>query len=491
MSSHAIPAAAGAPRPLWGDERLAQRVADGDERAFAALYERYHQRLFRYCVSILRNEADAADALQSTFERALCALRAQQRNAPLRPWLYRIAHNEAITLIRRRPAEAPLDEGTPASVASAAHVAAERDRLATLVADLAALPERARSALVMRELEGLSHEEIAIALHTTVGAAKQSIFEARGALATAAEGREMSCGEIRRLVSDGDRRVLRGRRVRAHLNGCTGCAQFASAISERTTALRALAPPLAPVAAAAILARASGGAGAAGGAGVAGGAGGSGGGAGASGGGLSAAGAGKGALAAVAGSKAALGAAVLVTATAGVAAVAPLVGRHVSPAPAGAARPHSHHAGGVGAPSPGLAVLAAGGVRAAAIVRPAGRSAGVAGRGAHPALAGKARGALPALAGTARGAGPASAAHGRASAARASAARASAARADSATAPHGAALGHSGSGQGASPGAAAHAAVHARGAQSHGAPKAIRAHGPYGAAKRGAKKFSK
>jgi RNA polymerase sigma factor (sigma-70 family) len=295
-----------------GEERLAQRVSEGDPRAFNTLYERYHQRLYRYCLSILRDDADAQDALQSTFERALNSLQRDQRNAPLRPWLFRIAHNEAITVIRRRLPDQVSEHVGVAHAQSAEHVAGERDRLATLVADLAQLPERPRSALVMRELQGLSHQDIAIALQTSVGAAKQAIFEARRGLAEAAEGREMTCEKVRQIISDGDRRVLRARRVGAHLRSCGPCTDFARAIPQRRADLRALAPPLAPVAAASILARSSPGLGGHG-----------------AGGGLSAAtgptcATGKGALAAALSSKVALGAAVIATATAGTAGVVAL-----------------------------------------------------------------------------------------------------------------------------------------------------------------------
>src|SRR5581483_11107118 len=105
--------------------------------------------------------------------------------------------------------------------------------LATLVDDLADLPLRARSALVMRELSELSHEESAVALGITVGAGKQAVFEARHALHEAAEGRAMACEEVRRRISDGDGRALRGRRIRAHMRDCGGCAAFAAAIPER------------------------------------------------------------------------------------------------------------------------------------------------------------------------------------------------------------------------------------------------------------------
>src|SRR5579859_5384615 len=80
-----------------GDDRLARLVGAGNEQAFATLYARHYQRLYRYCRSILHNDSDAQDALQSTFIRAYAALTEGRRDAPLRPWLYRIAHNESVS----------------------------------------------------------------------------------------------------------------------------------------------------------------------------------------------------------------------------------------------------------------------------------------------------------------------------------------------------------------------------------------------------------
>jgi len=245
------------------DELLARQAARGSERAFTVIYQRYHQPLYRYCRSIVRVDADAQDALQSTFANALGALRRGGRNAPLRPWLYRIAHNEAVSVIRRRQREHPLgsegltaDAGETAAVASSPEEAlALRERWSTLMADLAELPERQRGALLLREMNGLPHEEIAIALATTTSGAKQSIFEARQALAEFAEGRAMACEEVCRRISDGDGRVLRGRRLRAHLRSCPGCAAFAEGIRDRRAEFRAFAPVLPPLAAGALLSR--------------------------------------------------------------------------------------------------------------------------------------------------------------------------------------------------------------------------------------------
>jgi RNA polymerase sigma factor (sigma-70 family) len=240
------------------DELLARLVASGGERPFRSLYDRYRQSLYGYCHSILRNEADAQDALQSTFTKALMALREGRRNAPLRPWLYRIAHNEAVSILRDRGAAEKRLERVPrrAEAPSVEERAGDRARLSSLLEDLAQLPDRARGALVMRELGGLSHEEIASALGLSVGAAKQAIFEARRGLLELAEGRAMSCDDVTRRLSDGDRRAFRGRRVRAHLQDCRACAAFAAAIPQRHGELRALAPLLPPASAAAVLERA-------------------------------------------------------------------------------------------------------------------------------------------------------------------------------------------------------------------------------------------
>src|SRR2546423_572904 len=232
-----------------GDERLARLAAAGHARAFAVVYERHHQALYRYCRSILRHDADAQDALQSTFAAAFAALGRGQRDAPIRPWLFRIAHNEAVSLLRRRRPTTELSELSDASTASVEEQVAERDELSLLLHDLRKLTERQRSALVMRELSGLSHEEIAIALGTSLGAAKQTIYEARRSLFEFAEGRAMACDDIRKTLSDADGRTLRSRRVRAHLRECTRCSAFAAAIPARSADLRALTPALPTLAA--------------------------------------------------------------------------------------------------------------------------------------------------------------------------------------------------------------------------------------------------
>ena len=251
------------------DERVAERARVGDQRAFEVIFERYHQELYRYCMAILSNPDDARDALQSTMAAALRSLPGDERRIELRPWLYRVAHNEAISIVRRRSPLIEPDEIEETLALGTEGEAETRERLRQLVADLRSLPERQRSALVMRELSGLSYGEISEAMGASEGTARQAVYEARSALREIAGGREMDCDEVRRAVSDHDGRVLRGRRIRAHLRSCAGCRDFRTAIGQRRSDLHALCPPFAPAAAAGALSALLGGAGS--GAGTAGG----------------------------------------------------------------------------------------------------------------------------------------------------------------------------------------------------------------------------
>ena len=242
-----------------GDTRLARAAADGDQRAFATIYERFHQELFRYCHAILGDPHEAQDALQSTMASALRALPGESRSIELRPWLYRVAHNESISLIRKRTVATDDAELQMPPQPAAADAFESRERLRTLVADLASLPDRQRSALVMLELSGLSHDQIAGSLGVSPGAARQLVYEARIALQDLEEGRAMECESARRAISDGDGRVLRGRKVRSHLKSCQPCADFQSAIETRSGDLGLIAPPITAVAASGVLASVLGG----------------------------------------------------------------------------------------------------------------------------------------------------------------------------------------------------------------------------------------
>jgi RNA polymerase sigma factor (sigma-70 family) len=174
--------------------------------------------------------------------KAMRALEGETREISLRPWLFRIAHNEAVSLVRKRRPDTSLSLAGDLPASGTDFTA--RQRLRDLIADLEQLTERQKSALVMRELSGLEFGEIAAALETSPEAAKQSVYEARVALQQLEQGREMDCVDARKKLSAEDGRLLRGRHMRAHLKSCSDCRAFKEAISSRRGQLAMIAPPL-------------------------------------------------------------------------------------------------------------------------------------------------------------------------------------------------------------------------------------------------------
>lgn len=238
--------------PLLSDLRLARQASDGDRRAFEAIYKRYHQEIYRFCLSIMGRPEDAQEALQNTMVKALRALPGGRREIKLKPWLYRVAHNESIDLLRRRREGVELDSAQVSAGAEIAETVAQRERLGCLLADLDELPERQRSALLMRELGGLDYEQIGATLESSPAVARQAVYEARLGLRELETGREMSCEHVTRQLSDGDGRIARRRDIRAHLRACPDCRAFRDSIEGRRRDLQALAP-LPAAAAASIL----------------------------------------------------------------------------------------------------------------------------------------------------------------------------------------------------------------------------------------------
>lgn len=162
------------------DRRLVDLVRDGYDAAFEEIVRRYRRPLDRFAAAIVGGRSE--DVTQDAFSKALLALRGTETEIELRPWLYRIVRNTALNDLRdRAPEAAELSEALPGGRSAAAEVEA-REELTELMERLRALPEPQRAALVMRELEGLSHEEIAAALGVSGGAARQAIYRARAAL---------------------------------------------------------------------------------------------------------------------------------------------------------------------------------------------------------------------------------------------------------------------------------------------------------------------
>ena len=162
------------------DRRLVALVREGYETAFEEIVRRYGKALTRYAAAIVGPRSE--DVTQDAFSKALLALRRNDAEIELRPWLFRIVRNTALNELRDRP---PSPEVLAEAIAGGSNPAEElerREELADLMRRLQSLPEPQRAAIVMRELEGLSHEEIAAALGLSGGAARQAIYRARQAL---------------------------------------------------------------------------------------------------------------------------------------------------------------------------------------------------------------------------------------------------------------------------------------------------------------------
>ena len=138
------------------DGRLVTLVREGYEAAFEEIVRRYGRPLTRYAASIVGSRSE--DVTQDAFSKALTALRRNDNEIDLRPWLYRIVRNTALNDLRDRPPTTEILEEAIAAGRGTAAEAEEREQLRELVDRLRALPERQRAAIVMRELEGLSHE---------------------------------------------------------------------------------------------------------------------------------------------------------------------------------------------------------------------------------------------------------------------------------------------------------------------------------------------
>lgn len=231
---------------LLSDDRLTHRATKGDRRAFEAIYKRYHQDLYRFCLAMVGNPQDAQDALQNTMVKVLRALPGEMRHIQLKPWLYRIARNESVETIRRRRDSVEIEPEHTVSREDLADTVETRERLRRLIADLEELPERQRAALVMRELADLGFAQIGESFETSAAVARQTVYEARLSLRQMEEGREMSCDTVMRELSDADGRVTRRREVRAHLRACPSCRAFRDSMATRRGELAAIAPlPLA------------------------------------------------------------------------------------------------------------------------------------------------------------------------------------------------------------------------------------------------------
>ena len=230
---------------LQSDERLVALVRRGNQAAFEALVARYQSRLLAFCRHMLSSREDAEDVLQEVFAAAFNAMLADERAINVRPWLYRIARNRSLNHLRRTQAvgvdsmDIHLSEGG-LTTADKVH---KREEFRLLVADVQDLPETQRTALLLREIDALSYEQISEAMETTVPSVKSLLVRARVSLAEAAEARLLTCDEVRDElgeVAEGLRRTSAP--VRRHLRTCDRCVTFRKQLRANNKALAAVFP---------------------------------------------------------------------------------------------------------------------------------------------------------------------------------------------------------------------------------------------------------
>jgi RNA polymerase sigma factor (sigma-70 family) len=230
---------------LQGDEKLIAMARAGNPGAFEAIVDRYQGRLLGFCRQMLGSTEDAEDVLQEVFVNAYRAMLADEREINLRPWLYRIARNRCLNLLRKPTADAQesMDMVPTVEAASTAEKVHNREEFRQLLTDVGKLPETQRSALLLREMDAMSYEEIAQAMETSVPSVKSLLVRARISLAEASQARLLTCGEVRIDLAEAAEglRKLSGP-VRRHVRDCDECADFRSQLRSNDKVLAALVP---------------------------------------------------------------------------------------------------------------------------------------------------------------------------------------------------------------------------------------------------------
>jgi RNA polymerase sigma factor (sigma-70 family) len=222
---------------LAGDPRLVEQARGGSIAAFEVLYDRHHRGVLSFCHHMLASREEAEDAVQHTFIAAHRELVGTRKPIQLRPWLYAIARNRCLTMLRARR-ERPSDTIAERATEPLAAEFQRREDLRELLRDVGRLPEQQRGALVLAELGDVPHDEIAAVLDCPPQKVKALVFQARSSLSASRDAREASCQDVRRLLATLGGGSLRRNVLRRHLRECGGCRDF----RRRLRALRTVLP---------------------------------------------------------------------------------------------------------------------------------------------------------------------------------------------------------------------------------------------------------
>jgi len=230
---------------LQSDEKLIALIRRDNSAAFEALVQRYQPRLLAFCRHMLGSQEDAEDVLQEVFAASFNAILADDRPINARPWLYRIARNRCLNHLRRpQPAgQDSMDVFERDGGATTADTVHLREEFRHIVGDVQELPETQRTALLLREIDALSYDQIAEAMDTTVPSVKSLLVRARVSLAEAAEARLLTCDEVRLELGQVAEGLVRSSApVRRHMRSCDRCRTFRGELRKTTRALAAVYP---------------------------------------------------------------------------------------------------------------------------------------------------------------------------------------------------------------------------------------------------------
>ena len=245
------------PRPdARDDAELVRAATAGDRGAFAAIYDRYADRLHDFCWSVLRDRDEAADATQDAF--LVAAERLGQLRDPerLRPWLYAVARSQALRRARARSRLAPEEDMTDLpDPATGPEQAAQRADLRELVWNAAAgLSERDRALLDLHLRHGLEGADLGEAIgvepahaYVLLTRLRDQVERSLGALLVARRGRA-DCPDLSRLLTDWDGRFspLVRKRVARHVDNCETCGAARRKLASPLALLAAVPPMPAP-----------------------------------------------------------------------------------------------------------------------------------------------------------------------------------------------------------------------------------------------------
>lgn len=217
------------------DAALVVAAREGDRDAFAAIYDRYADRIHDFCCSVLRDRAEAADAMQDTFLAAARKLGQLREPSKLRAWLFAIARHESLRRAKARSRAVPTDDfpDLAASGASPEDEVRRSDLSDVVWAAAAGLSERDRALLDLHLRQGLDGQELADTIGVTAGHAyvlmnrlRTQVERSLGALLIARLGRD-DCEDLAAILKDWDGTfsVLIRKRVARHVDGCEVCGE--------------------------------------------------------------------------------------------------------------------------------------------------------------------------------------------------------------------------------------------------------------------------